>query len=37
MFEQKSSEDDAIDINNMFEVGGPSLVMGRYFKTVYNV
>ena len=37
MFDQKSLEDDAIDINNMFEVGGPSSVMGRHFKTVYNV
>ena len=37
MFEQKSLEDDAIDITNMFEVGGPSLVMERHFKTVYNV
>ena len=36
-FEQKSLEDDAIDITNMFEVGGPSLVMGRHFKTVFNV
>ena len=33
MFEQKSLEDDAIDITDMFEVGGPSLVMGRRFQT----
>ena len=33
MFEHKSLEDDAIDITNMFEVGLPSLVTGRHFKT----
>ena len=33
MFEQKSLEDDTIDITHMFEVGGPILVMGRRFQT----
>ena len=33
MFEQKSVEDDAIDITDMFEFGGPSLVMARRFQT----
>jgi len=33
MFEQKSLEDEAIDITDMFEVGGPSLLMGRRFQT----
>ena len=29
----QSLEDDAIDITDMFEVGGPSLLMGRRFQT----
>ena len=33
MFEQKSLDDDAIDITGMFESGGSSLVMARRFRT----
>ena len=33
MFEQKSLEDDAIDITDMSEVGRPSLLMERHFET----
>ena len=34
MFEEvKNSVEDAIDITDMFEFGGPSLVMGRRFAT----
>ena len=33
MFEQKSLEDDVIDMTDIFEVGRPSLVMGRHFET----
>ena len=32
MFEEvKNSVEDAVDITDMFEFGGPSLVMGRRF------
>ena len=31
--EVKNSVEDAIDITDMFEFGGPSLVMGRRFAT----
>ena len=33
IFEQKCLDDDAIDITDMFESGGPSLVMARRFRT----
>ena len=33
IFEQKSLDDDAIGITDMFESGGPSLVMARRFRT----
>ena len=34
MFEEvKNSVEDAIDITDMFEFGGPSLVMARRFAT----
>ena len=34
MFEKvKNSVEDAVDITDMFEFGGPSLVMGRRFAT----
>ena len=33
IFEQKSLDDDAIDITDMFESGDPSLVMARRFRT----
>ena len=33
IFEQKSLDDDAIDITDMFESGGPSLVMARRLRT----
>ena len=33
IFEQKSLDDDAIDITDMFESGGPSLVMAGRFRT----
>ena len=33
IFEQKSLDDDVIDITDMFVSGGPSLVMARRFRT----
>ena len=36
MFEEvKNSVEDAIDISDMFEFGGPSLVMARRFPTKF--